>query len=207
MKRKLSFAVLAALGAFALVLLSGVPLPYPAHAQASPSVAVSLSSASVEEGSAITVTMSFSGLESDADTATKDYVFRADVVDSEKGDADGCEAQAGGYGLGVDRYMWEVDEDPETRTATISADCPAGDYTVQASISSPDECRAGLGEGELYRDGAGPGTYARAHAGPGRPRPVGGPGPLPGRLRAVEHRNQRHHALRRSEGRLGPGHH
>ena len=138
MKRKLSFAVLAALGAFALVLLSGVPLPYPAHAQASPSVAVSLSSASVEEGSAITVTMSFSGLESDADTATKDYVFRADVVDSEKGDADGCEAQPGGYGLGVDRYMWEVDEDPETRTATISADCPAGDYTVQASISSPD---------------------------------------------------------------------
>ena len=134
MKRKLSFAVLAALGAFALVLLSGVPLPYPAHAQASPSVAVSLSSASVEEGSAITVTMSFSGLESDADTATRDYVFRADVVG-----ADECEDRANGYGLGVDRYMHKVDEDPETRTGTISADCPAGDYTVQASISSPDD--------------------------------------------------------------------
>ena len=134
MKRKLSYAVLAALGAFALVLLSGVPLPYPAHAQASPSVAVSLSSASVEEGSAIAVTMSFGGLESDADTATRDYVFRADVVG-----ADDCEDQAGGYGLGVDRYMWKVDEDPETRTGSVSADCPAGDYTVQASISSPDD--------------------------------------------------------------------
>ena len=134
MKRKLSYAVLAALGAFALVLLSGVPLPYPAHAQASPSAAVSLSSASVEEGSAIAVTMSFSGLESDSDTATRDYVFRADVVG-----ADECEDQAGGYGLGADRYMYQVDEDPETRTGTISADCPAGDYTVQASISSPDD--------------------------------------------------------------------
>ena len=134
MKRKLSYAVLAALGAFALVVLSGVPLPYPAHAQASPSVAVSLSSASVEEGSAIAVTMSFGGLESDADTATRDYVFRADVVG-----ADECEDQAGGYGLGVDRYMHKVDEDPETRTGSVSADCPAGDYTVQASISSPDD--------------------------------------------------------------------
>ncbi len=133
MKRKLSFAVLAALGAFALVVLSGVPLPYPAHAQASPSVAVSLSSASVEERTAITVTMSFGGLESDADTSTRDYVFRADVVG-----ADECEDQASGYGLGVDRYMHKVDEDPETRTGSVSADCPAGDYTVQASISSPD---------------------------------------------------------------------
>ena len=138
MKRKLSYAVLAALGAFALVILSGVPLPYPVHAQASPSVAVSLSSASVEERTAIAVTMSFSGLESDADTATRDYVFRADVVDSEKGDADACEDQAGGYGLGVDRSMWKVDQDPEVRTGSVSADCPAGDYTVQATISSPD---------------------------------------------------------------------
>ena len=79
--------------------------------------------------------MSFSGLESDADTATKDYVFRADVKDSEDGDADGCEDQAGGYGLGVDRYLNLVDENPETRTGSISADCPAGQYTVRTSIS------------------------------------------------------------------------
>ncbi len=133
MKRKLSLAVLASLGAFALVALSGVSLPRPAHAQASPSVAVSLSSASVEEGTAITVTMSFSGLESDSDTATTDFVFRADVVD-----ADGCEDRAGGYGLGVDRYMHEVDQDTEVRTGSVSADCPAGDYTVEVSVSSPD---------------------------------------------------------------------
>ncbi len=135
MKHQLSFAVLAALGAFALFVLAGVPLTYQAQAQASPSVAVSLSSASVEEGHEITVTMSFSGLESDADTATKDYVFRADVVDSENGDADACEDRAGGYGLGVERYLNLVDENPETRTGSISADCPAGQYTVRASIS------------------------------------------------------------------------
>ena len=133
MKRQLSFAVLATLGAFALLVLAGVPLPYLAQAQSSPSVAVSLSSDTVEEGTAIAVTMSFSGLESDADTATKDYVFRADVVGTDE-----CEDQAGGYGLSVDRYMHKVHQDPETRTGTISADCPAGDYTLEASISSPD---------------------------------------------------------------------
>ncbi len=138
MKRQLSFAVLAALGAFALVVLAGVPLTYQAQAQASPSVAVSLSSTSVEEGNEITVTMSFSGLESDSDTATKDYVFRADVVDSEDGDANGCEDQAGGYGLGVDRYMHQVDQNPETRTGSVSGDCPAGDYAVKAIIASPE---------------------------------------------------------------------
>ena len=82
--------------------------------------------------------MSFGGLESDADTDTKDYVFRADVVDSEDGDANECEDQAGGYGLGVDRYMHQVDENLEVRTGSVSADCPAGDYTVRASIASPE---------------------------------------------------------------------
>ena len=95
-------------------------------------MAVELSSTSVTEGTAITVTMSFSNLESDDDRATTDYLFRADVVD-----ADGCEDQAGGYGLGVDRKINLVDEEPETRRGTISADCPAGDYTVRATVSSP----------------------------------------------------------------------
>ena len=129
MKRQLSFAVLAALGAFALVVLSGIPLTHYAHAQASPSVAVSLSSDTVEEGAAITVTMSFGGLASDSDRDTTDYIFRADVVG-----ADECE----GNSLGVDRYMWQVDEDPEVRTGSVSADCPAGDYTVEAIVSSAD---------------------------------------------------------------------
>ena len=102
-----------------------------------PTVAIALSpSGPVEPGAAIGVTMRFSGLESDSDTGTTDYVFRADVVDAENGDADGCEDQANGYGLGVERYMYQVDEDPEVRTGTISAGCPAGDYTLRASVSS-----------------------------------------------------------------------
>ncbi len=172
MKRQLSFAVLAALvGAFALVVLAGVPSTYPAQAQAqaSPSVAVSLSSASVEEGAAITVTMSFGGLESDADTATRDYLFRADVVG-----ADGCEDQAGGYGLGVDRYMWQVDEDPEVRTGSVSADCPAGDYTVEAVLNAPDETRIASARASFTVTAPAP-----------TPTPTPGPTPEPAPLVAI----------------------
>ncbi len=96
---------------------------------ATPSVTVELSpSGSVEEGTAITVTMSFANLESDSDTSDTDYVFRADVRNT-----DGCE----GSGMGNDRYMYQVDEDPEVRTGSISASCAPGDYTVEVSISSP----------------------------------------------------------------------
>ena len=77
------------------------PAPEPAPA---PVVAIDLSpSGSVEQGTAITVTMSFSGLESDSDTNTIDYIFRADVVD-----ADQCE----GDGAGVDHNINKVGEDP-----------------------------------------------------------------------------------------------
>ena len=94
-----------------------------------PAVAIGLSpSGSVAEGTEIAVTMSFGGLESDSDTATTDYIFRADVKD-----ADACE----GEGMGNDRYMYKVDEDPEVRTGTISPSCAPGDYTVEVSISSP----------------------------------------------------------------------
>ncbi len=109
-----------------------------AHAQDSPSVAIELSGDSVEPGTAITVTMSFGGLESDSDKATRDYIFRADVKDSDNEDADGCEDRKNGYGLGVERYMSKVDQDPEVRRGATSAGCPAGDYTVRAMIASPD---------------------------------------------------------------------
>ena len=82
-----------------------------------------------EQGAGGVLTLIFGFLAPDADADTTDYIFRADVVD-----ADACE----GDGLGVDRYMYQVDEDPETHTGTISADCPAGDYTLEVSISSPD---------------------------------------------------------------------
>ena len=94
-----------------------------------PAVTVELSpSGPVEEGTEVTVTMSFANLESDSDTSDTDYIFRADVVN-----ADGCE----GGGMGLDRYMYKVDEDPEVRAGTISTSCAPGDYTVEVSISSP----------------------------------------------------------------------
>ena len=96
-----------------------------------PAVAIALSpSGPVDEGTEITVTMSFANLESDSDTSDADYIFRADVVN-----ADACE----GGGMGKDRYMYKVDEDPEARTGTISASCASGNYTVEVSISSPDD--------------------------------------------------------------------
>ncbi|WP_420622836.1 cadherin-like beta sandwich domain-containing protein [Candidatus Poriferisodalis sp.] len=113
------------------VVLVGVLLPHPASAQSSPSVALTLSSSQAAPGTAIAVTMSFAGLEADSDGSDIDYVFRVDVVG-----ADECEDQAGGQGLGVDRYMYKVDEDPEVRTGTVSADCPAGDYAIKAVIAS-----------------------------------------------------------------------
>ena len=104
-----------------------------------PMVTIALSpSGAVEPGTAITVTMSFANLEFDADKATRDYVFRADVLDSHNEDADECEDRKNGYGLGVERYMWKVDQDPEVRRGATSAGCPAGDYTVRASVASPD---------------------------------------------------------------------
>ena len=94
-----------------------------------PAVAIGLSpSGSVDEGTEITLTMSFANLESDSDPNDVDYIFRADVVN-----ADACE----GGGMGVDRYMYKVDEDPEVRGGVISASCSPGDYTVRVSISSP----------------------------------------------------------------------
>ena len=116
------------------VLLAALAAAFPtlqnvAYAQASPSVAVNLNPpGSVTEGAPIAVTMSFGNLAFDSDRSTTDYVFRADVVD-----ADECE----GHRIGVERYMYQVDEDPESRAGTISAGCPPGDYTVEASISLP----------------------------------------------------------------------
>ena len=40
--------------------------------------------------------------------------------------------------MGVDRNINQVDEDPETHEATVSVGCPAGEYTVRASLSSAE---------------------------------------------------------------------
>ena len=109
-------------------------------------MAIELSpSGPVEEGTEVTVTMSFGGLERDSDPSDVDYNFRADVKDSANGNADGCEDQKGGYGLGVERYMKQVDEDPEVRTGTVSASCAPGDYTVKVSIFVLQQRRTGVG--------------------------------------------------------------
>ena len=86
-------------------------------------MAIELSPGSVEEGTEISVTMSFTNLTPDNDA---DLVFRADVVG-----ADACE----GDGIGADRSISKVDEDPEIRAGTISGDCKAGDYTLEVSLT------------------------------------------------------------------------
>ena len=135
------------------------PSPAPEPPATGPAATIDLSpSGPVTEGTEITVTMSFANLEFDSDTSDTDYIFRADVVD-----ADECENQAGGYGLGVERYMYQVDEDPEVRAGTVSAACPAGDYTVRASIASPGQRGTGLGQRELHGQRPG-GTTADAGA-------------------------------------------
>ena len=74
------------------------------------------------------VTLRFRDLQFDTDPATTDYIFRADVVG-----ADDCE----GDGLGVDRTLSKVDENPEIAVGTILADCPPGaPYTIEASLLS-----------------------------------------------------------------------
>ena len=133
MSHRIRFTTPAALTALVLVVLSGVLLlssDNAAHAQSSPSAAVSLSpSGAVEQGTEITVTMTFGGLESDADASTTDYVFLADVLGS---------GECNGDGMGNDRYINKVDEDPEVRGGTISAECPAGSYLLQVTINSAE---------------------------------------------------------------------
>ena len=130
--RKIPVAGLIA-AVLAASLFAASPSDNAAYAQTAPAVSVDLSpSGPVTQGTPVTVTMRFSGLEFDSDTSTTDYVFRADVKDWENGDADECE----GGGMGLDRYMYKVDEEPETRGGEISADCPPGVYTLRASISS-----------------------------------------------------------------------
>ena len=92
-----------------------------------PTAAIDLSpSGSVEQNTEITATMTFSGL---ALQSEANLVYRADVVG-----ADACE----GDGIGVDVDMTVVDEDPEVRTGTIAAACPAGEYTIEVALTSAD---------------------------------------------------------------------
>ena len=111
----------------------GSPSDEEAAAPQGPAAAIQLSSSGpAPAGTEIILTMTFSNLETDADASDVDYTFRADVLDSDGEDADGCE----GGGMGRDRNINQVDEEPETRSATISSACPSGDYSAQVSLSS-----------------------------------------------------------------------
>ena len=146
LKHRYPLAILALLG----LLLSAVPLDA-AQAQGSPSVSLVLSpSGTVDLGTEIAVTISYAGLDVDSDSSTIDYIFRADVKNADDTDADACEDQAGGYGLGVDRNMRRVDSNPEVRRGKVSADCPAGSYTIEAVISSAANVELGVGQRELH---------------------------------------------------------
>ena len=59
------------------------------------------------------------------------------MKDSENEDADACE----GKGMGRDRPIWMVDQDPESRAVVVSDGCPAGDYTLRVSIRRPNYVR------------------------------------------------------------------
>ena len=111
----------------------GSPSAEEAAAPQGTAAAIQLSSSGpAPAGTEIILTMTFSNLETDADASDVDYIFRADVLDSDGEDADGCE----GGGMGRDRNINKVDEEPETRGATVLSSCPSGDYTAQASLSS-----------------------------------------------------------------------
>ncbi len=86
--------------------------------------------ASVPLNTEAAVTMTFAGLTIGQDA---NLVFRTDVLDA-NGAVDVCE----GGGIGFDRYMFKVDEDPEIRGGAISAACPPGDYTLEVSVASAD---------------------------------------------------------------------
>ena len=85
--------------------------------------------ASVPEGTEFAVTMKFANLELEPQA---EHTFRADVVG-----ADACE----GSGMGVVRHMHKVDEAPEVRNAVVSGACPAGEYTLEVSITSAANVR------------------------------------------------------------------
>ena len=52
--------------------------------------------------------------------------------------------------MGVDRNINLVDEDPEVRRGTISAGCPAGVYTLRASISNSDNAELASATAAFY---------------------------------------------------------
>ena len=96
----------------------------------------------VTEGQDVTVTLSFGGLTLDS---SANHTYRADVLGSDGSDANVCE----GTGMGVNQDMAVVDEDPEVRTVTLSADCGSGTYTIEVTLTSEESVKLAFATASL----------------------------------------------------------
>ena len=114
----------------------GPSLTIPAAAAAITTTVTLSETSPINEGTEVTATMSFAGIPQENETS---YRFRMVMLDSQGDGAASCE----GAGMGILRYMNRVDEDPETRTAQVSASCPSGQYTVRATLTDAGESAHG----------------------------------------------------------------
>ena len=129
----LATAVFVVLSAIVVTLLGTGVMPVQANDQSAdaPSIAISLTpSDTVRQGTEIAVNLTMGGLERNLDWSTLRfnrpvvYKYRADIVDH-----DSCESSGWAGSINL------VDEETERRWATVSPDCPVGNYTINATLS------------------------------------------------------------------------
>ena len=129
----LATAVFMVLSAIVVTLLGTGVMPVQANDQSAdaPSIAISLTpSDTVRQGTEIAVNLTMGGLERNLDWSTLRfnrpvvYKYRADIVDH-----DSCESSGWAGSINL------VDEETERRWATVSPDCPVGNYTINATLS------------------------------------------------------------------------
>ena len=129
----LATAVFMVLSAIVVTLLGTGVMPVQANDQSAdaPSIAISLTpSDTVRQGTEIAVNLTMGGLERNLDWSTLRfnrpvvYKYRADIVDH-----DSCESPGWAGSINL------VDEETERRWATVSPDCPVGNYTINATLS------------------------------------------------------------------------
>ena len=102
-----------------------------------PVLPVEFSAKRTQEGTPLTVTMEFSNFESNDDSGNVEYYYRADVVTDplEPDIVGGIDVnQCEGNGLGAVHTVNLVGGNPETRVATITGDCPEGNYDLNIRV-------------------------------------------------------------------------
>ena len=82
----------------------------------------------------VDVEINVRGIPLDSDTSTLDLVVRAEIVDSQGNDANGCELT----GLGVNHDFYVIDEAVSSVNVSFGggsyADCPVGKYTIEITV-------------------------------------------------------------------------